>query len=249
MRSAEARQTRETMPRIWKEEWKTYKDVFDQFSERNLYKLILNKTIDGLDSPLSIGKEANLFTARKGEEVVVVKMYRLSTCDFNRMYEYLSADPRSLGVKRSHRQIIFAWAKREFRNLLLAREAGVSVPTPFVILFNILVMECVFSKNIVAQKLHEDTPKYPQLFFEELMSEMKKMHNAGLVHGDLSPFNILNADQHPVLIDWSQATTLENQNARDFLKRDVKNVCTYFRKLGVKCEEEKVLNEIISSHL
>jgi len=232
---------------IWKEEWKTYKDVFDQFSERNLYKLILNKTIDGLDSPLSIGKEANLFTARKGEDSVVVKMYRLSTCDFNRMYEYLSADPRSLRIQRSRRQVVFAWAKREYRNLLLAREAGISVPVPFVILFNILVMECVFSKNNVAQKLHEDPPKKPQSFFDEIITEMQKMHKANLVHGDLSPFNILNANQHPVIIDWSQATTLENQNAEEFLKRDVKNVCTYFRKLGLKLQEEDVLHKITSS--
>ncbi len=231
---------------IWKEEWKTYKDVFDQFSERNLYKLILNKTIDGLKSPLSIGKEANLFTARKGEELVVVKMYRLSTSDFNRMYEYLSADPRSLGIRRSRRQVIFAWAKREFRNLLLAREAGISVPTPFVILYNILIMECIFSKNNIAQKLNEDPPKKPQVFFDAVVNEMQKMHKACLVHGDLSPFNILNADQHPVIIDWSQATTLENSNAEEFLKRDVKNICTYFRKLSVKCVDEEVLKAIKS---
>jgi len=227
------------MPRIWKEEWKTYKAVFDQFSERNLHKLISNGTIDGLDSPLSIGKEANIFTAKKGDDTIVVKIYRVSNCDFNRMYDYLKYDPR-FEVKRSSRQIVFAWAQREYRNLLLAREANVSVPVPYTVLFNILIMECIFTGNQVAQKLINDQPKNPKKFFEEIIIELKKLRTAGLVHGDLSPFNILNADQHPVLIDWSAGTTKDNPNYEEYWQRDIKNVCTYFKKIGVKTDEEKV---------
>lgn len=228
------------MPRIWKEEWKTFKDVFDQFSERNLYKLISNRTIDGLDSPVSIGKEANIFTAKKGAEKVIVKLYRLSTCDFNRMYDYLKLDPR-FHVKPSKRQVIFAWAKREFRNLLFARESGVSVPVPHNVLYNILVMECVFSGNTLAQKLNQETPENPKKFFDELVGELVKMKKAGIVHADLSAFNILVADQHPVIIDWSAATTKENPNYVEYWERDIKNICTFFRKIGVKVEDKDIL--------
>jgi len=227
------------MARIWKEEWKTYKDVFDKFSEENIYKLISKRAIDGLDAPLSIGKESNVFTALKGSEKVIVKIYRLSTCDFKRMYDYLKSDPR-YNVKQSRRQIIFAWAKREYRNLLLARQADIAVPVPHEIRYNMLVMECVFSGDNIAQKIVHEPPKNAQEFFNELIEELKKMRKAGLVHGDLSPFNILNADQHPVIIDWSAATTKENPNYDEYWQRDIKNICTYFKKIGVKVEDEAV---------
>ncbi|MBI4016642.1 MAG: serine protein kinase RIO [Candidatus Aenigmarchaeota archaeon] len=228
------------MSRIWKEEWKTFKDVFDQFSERNLYKLISNRTIDGLDAPVSIGKEANIFTAKKGGESVIVKMYRLSTCDFNRMYDYLKLDPR-FHVKPSKRQVIFAWAKREFRNLLLARESGVSVPVAHCVLYNILIMDGIFSGNALAQKLIHEQLKNPKKFFDELVGELVKMRAANIVHADLSPFNILVSDQHPVMIDWSAATTKENPNYEEYWQRDVKNVCAFFRKIGVNADDKNIL--------
>ncbi len=231
------------MARIWKEEWKTYKDVFDKFSEENLYRLISNGTIDGLDAPLSIGKEANIFTAKRGDETMVVKMYRVSTCDFNRMYDYLKFDAR-FHVKQSKRQVIFAWAQREYRNLLLARNAGIAVPVPHAVRFNILVMECIFSGEHIAQKLTTDPPKNPKQFFAEVVGELKKLRNAGLVHADLSPFNILNADQHPVFIDWSAATTKDNPNYEEYWQRDIRNLCTFFRKLGVDADEQKLAQSL-----
>lgn len=232
------------MARIWKEEWKTYKDVFDQFSERNLYKLILNKTIDGLDSPVSIGKEANIFTAKKGEETLIVKMYRLSTCDFNRMYDNLKTDPRYMSVKPSKRQVIFAWAKREYRNLLLAREAGVSAPTPYTQLYNILIMECITFQDHAAPKLKDQTPKNPTAFYKELVDEVRKITKAKLVHGDLSPYNILNANEHPVIIDWSQAMPQTAPHADEYAKRDTKNLVKYFKKIGVDAKEEDFLTNV-----
>ena len=70
---------------------------------------------------------------------------------------------------------------------------------------------------------------------------MKNLHKAGLVHADLSPFNILNHNQEPVFIDFSQATPLTSSRAKEFLKRDIKNICTFFRKLKLKVDETQVL--------
>lgn len=229
------------MPRIWKEEWKTYKDVFDQFSDRNIHKLISNNTIDGLESPLSIGKEANIFTAKKADDTVILKIYRLSTCDFNRMYDYLKADPRYPSVKPNKRQIIFAWAKREYRNLLIAREAGVNVPVPHTQYYNILVMECITSEDHPAPKLKDKPPKKPVEFYKELVEEVQKITKAELVHGDLSPFNILNANEHPVIIDWSQAMPLTAPNMEEYARRDAKNLTRFFKKLGVNAKEQDFL--------
>ncbi|PIN69194.1 serine protein kinase RIO, partial [Candidatus Woesearchaeota archaeon CG11_big_fil_rev_8_21_14_0_20_43_8] len=74
-----------------KEKFKTYGDVFDNFTNRVLFKLMSQEHFEeDTLSPISIGKEANVFSAKtKDGEFVVVKIYRLETCDFTRMFEYI----------------------------------------------------------------------------------------------------------------------------------------------------------------
>ncbi len=232
------------MGHIWKEEFKTLNDVFDLFTERHLFKLISQGYFEGLESPISIGKEANIFTARTRDNTrLIVKIYRLSVCDFNKMYGCIRTDPRFSGIKRSRREVIFAWAQREYRNLLKAREIGVSVPTPIAVLHNILVMDCIGNENI-AHRLKDAVPKNLQKFFNEIVAQMKLLYKSGMVHGDLSPFNILNNDENAVIIDMSQATSLDDPNAADYLLRDVKNVCDFFRKHGLKVSDDVILKKI-----
>ena len=76
------------------------------------------------------------------------------------------------------------------------------------------------------------------------MANMKKLHKAGLVHADLSAFNILNNNEKPVFIDFSQCTTFESSRAKEYLDRDVRNICNFFRKLGLKLDEVKIKKEI-----
>ena len=154
------------MPKITREKFKTLKNVFDTFTERNIFKLISQGYFDGLESPIFIGKEANLFTAIKGKKKVVVKIYRLQTCDFNRMYDYIKYDPRFPNVRKQRRKTIFAWAQREYRNLLKAREAGIRVPTPITCMHNILVMEFIGNEE-PAPKLKDAVPKNAKKFFNE----------------------------------------------------------------------------------
>ena len=71
-----------------KEKFKTWGDVFDQFTQKTVYKLISRGHFEGLESPISIGKESNVFSAVKKDGTrVIAKIYRLETCDFNKMYE------------------------------------------------------------------------------------------------------------------------------------------------------------------
>lgn len=229
-----------------KEKFKTLKGVFDDFTERNIFKLISEGHFEGIESPLFIGKEANIFSAKKGDKKVAIKIYRLSTCDFKRMYEYIRSDPRFPAVRRQRRKVIFAWSRREYRNLLKARDAGVRVPTPIASLYNILVMEYIGSDG-PAQKLNNAIPENPKAFFNEVISNIKKLYKAGLVHADLSPFNILNNDEKPVFIDLSQATPIEDPNAKEYLERDVRNICNFFRKLGIKADPEEIFKKITAN--
>ena len=119
-----------------KDKFKTFKHVFDDFTERNLFKLSSKGYFDELESPIRMGKEANIFIAKKGDKKVIIKIYRLSTCDFFKMFEYIRPDPR-FKVEKNRRKVIFAWAKREYSNLLRSRSKGIRVPTPYGYLYNI----------------------------------------------------------------------------------------------------------------
>ncbi|MBI4149521.1 serine protein kinase RIO [Candidatus Woesearchaeota archaeon] len=224
---------------------KVMHNVFDEFTNRAIFKLISQGHFDGLQSPISIGKEANIFSAKKGQETVVVKIYRLESCDFNRMYDYIKLDPRYSTVHPSKRKIVFAWAQREYRNLLKAREAGVRVPKPITFLHHVLVMEHI-GKRQPAPKLKDAWPRHTKEFFQEVVEQMRKLHQAELVHADLSAFNILNDQERPVIIDMSQCTTLEDSRAAEYLQRDIKNVAVFFRKIGLDAREDGIRQRIIT---
>ncbi|MBL7051981.1 MAG: serine protein kinase RIO [Nanoarchaeota archaeon] len=210
-----------------------YENVFDQCTLRALFKLSSQGYFDEIESPISIGKESNVFTVLKGEERRVVKIYR-TAANFKKMQEYMKPDPRFSQVKGSKLTVIYAWARKEYRNLLKAREKGVIVPIPYAVYKNVLVMEYIDGK-----KLLHDRPKYPKKFYEKLIKEVKKLKTARLVHSDISEYNVLNFKEKPVLIDFSHAVDLRYPNVERFVKRDVKNMVRYFRRLGLKLDEEE----------
>lgn len=232
------------MVQLRKQERKTFEGALDHFTLKTLSDLISKGYFEqGSLIPVSTGKESKVFIGLKNDEKVIVKVYRLETCDFNRMYRYIADDPRFSGLKKKKRKIIFAWAQREYRNLMNAREADVSAPIPYAFKNNVLVMSFIGDEE-VAPKLSKQFPKNPKKFFEEVVKNAKKFYKHGFIHADLSAFNILNHRERPVFIDLSHATPVNNPNAEEYLRRDVKNVSNFFKKLGVKIDEEKVYEKI-----
>ena len=92
-----------------KEKFKVYKNVFDEFTLRTLFHLESKGHFleEGL-VPISIGKESNVFWGQGKAGEVVLKIYRLETCDFNRLYDYIKYDPRFLKLKKQRRKVILA---------------------------------------------------------------------------------------------------------------------------------------------
>ncbi|MFA5796950.1 MAG: RIO1 family regulatory kinase/ATPase [Candidatus Woesearchaeota archaeon] len=222
-----------------KEEWKVYGNVFSNHSEKLLFQFSSQGYFEELESAISVGKEANIFSARtKDGERIIAKMYRLENCNFNKMYDYLVLDPRYMAVSKRQRLIIFAWAQREYKNLLTARKA-IKVPKPIAFKDNIVLMEFIGHED-AAPQLKDSPPKEPKKFFEKVLKNMGKLYKGGLVHVDLSQFNILNLDEEPVFIDFSQSLPTDSSHAKLYLKRDIKNVCTYFRKFFPISEEDEI---------
>ena len=168
-----------------REDFKTKHGVFDSFTNRTLFKLITRGHFRGLESPINVGKESNVFSALTNDNTrVIVKIYRLETCDFNTMFSYIKDDPRYLQLKRKKRKIIFTWVQREYRNLIKAREAQVNVPIPLTFLNNVLVLEFIGKNDEIAPKLKDKIPKNKKDFFDKAVENIRKLYKAGLVHAD-----------------------------------------------------------------
>ncbi len=230
-----------------KQKYQAYENVFDESTLSGLHKLSGQGYFEDLKSPIKIGKEANVFTATKGDGLVVVKIYRKSD-NFKKMYDYMAPDPRFAGLKRNKVYVIYTWAKKEYRNLLRARSVGVKVPTPYAVYKNILVMEYIGGKQ-PAPQINRNFPAGPGIFYETLIKDIIKLYReAELVHGDLSEFNILNLDDKPVIIDLSHAVDLKYPNVKDLLRRDISIIVKYFKKLGVKLDEGKEFERCTSKN-
>lgn len=239
------------MPKISHERWKVWGNVFDGFTEQLLLKLISQGHFEGIQSPISIGKEANIFSAiKKDGTKIIVKIYRLESCNFNKMYDYIKQDVRYINLKKQRREVVFTWAQREYRNLRKAREIGIRVPTVYTIAKHIIIMEYI-GDDQPAQQAKNDLPNTNEKrkqFFETCIQYMHDLwYKAKLVHGDLSGYNILSYHDKPVFIDFSQGTSTESGDAIELLKRDVKNVVAFAKKVGVSYREEDVLEKVLKN--
>ena len=195
------------------ERFRTFKGVFDEFTQRNLFELHSRNYFEELLRPLFIGKESNVFLASKGKKWVIVKIYRVQNADFMGMYNYIKQDPRYEFLKKHRREIIFAWTQREYKNLLKAKEGKVRVPEAHIFMHNILIEEFIGEGETPALRLKDALPQNMEEFAEEVFRQMRLLYLAGLVHGDLSAFNILNHKEKPVLIDFSQGTVVKNSSS------------------------------------
>ncbi|WP_181685135.1 serine/threonine-protein kinase Rio1 [Halorhabdus salina] len=182
--------------------------------------------------------------SRDGHEVAV-KVYRINASDFKDMRGYLDGDPRFEGIGSDKKKVITAWVRKEFANLKRAQQAGVRVPNPIAVERNVLVMEYIATDaEGRAKRLNEVNIENPETAFEVLREYMRRLYDAGLVHGDLSEYNVVFHEGELVVIDLGQAVTVHSPNADDFLQRDCENVANFFAGEGVEVTAEELYNDI-----
>ena len=224
--------------------------AFDDATFAALYKLVQDGYVDAIGGPLSTGKEANVYNAlagersldmlRAGEEEVAMKVYRTRATNFQDMREYLIGDPRfeELGDKK---KIVMAWTRKELSNLERARKAGVRVPRPITVERNVLIMEYIGTEDSRAKRLTEVSIENPETAFEVVREYIRRLYTAGLVHGDLSEYNVLFYGGELVVIDVGQAVTIHHPNAEEFLERDCENVASFFSRQGMEITGDELL--------
>lgn len=219
--------------------------VFDERTLFAIYKLITKGVVKSVESEIKEGKESLVLSGKDKEgKWLALKVYRTNT-DFKTMWKYLVGDPRFTNVKKNRRSVIFNWCKREFKNLRIAFDAGVSCPQPIGFNENVLVISFIGDNGQLAPRLIDMKLENPEDAYNFILEDYEKLLKAGLIHTDLSAYNIL-IWEIPYLIDLSQAVPVKHQLAEEFLTRDMKNINDYFKKVGVKTIDEKELFEKFS---
>ena len=203
-----------------------------------LQALIDDGVIDAVLRPLKSGKEASVYVVRSHDEVRCAKVYKdMATRSFKQRTQYQegrkvrgSREARAVGKasKYGRKQQEVAWKNTEVDALYQLREAGVRVPKPHGYFHGVLVMELVTdAEGYSAPRLCEVELSAVQAlaFHAVLMRQVVRMLCCGLIHGDLSAFNVLVGPDGPVVIDFPQVVSAAGNNAaRTMLLRDVNNL-------------------------
>jgi len=224
---------------------KVRQDVFDEITLLSLYRLVHKGWITAIGGSISTGKEANVFFGERDETDLAIKIYRIRTANFNAMSGYIVGDRRFAGIKKTRKDIVFAWTRKEYSNLLRAHEAGLPVPRPLVWDRNILVMEFLGEDEHPFPQLRSADIDNPASAYQEILGFIGALYQkAGLVHADLSEYNILAGDRL-YIIDMGQAVLKDHPQAFPFLARDIANINRFFRSKCPLRDEKEIFSEVV----
>lgn len=208
---------------------------------KGLQPLIDEGIVDEVLRSLKSGKEASVYIVASGGRTLCAKVYKeANRRGFHKLAEYQegrkrrgSRDQRALNNRSRHGREVEeeAWKSAEVDALYQLAAAGVRVPQPHGVFDGVLLMEMVVDGDgHAAPRLNDVAPSPEQAreWHAFLMNQVVRMLCSGLVHGDLSEFNVLIDAHGPVIIDLPQAVSVSgNNNAFRMLARDVENITAY----------------------
>ncbi|MGI0078114.1 MAG: serine protein kinase RIO [Nitrososphaerales archaeon] len=227
------------------EERRVFEEVFDRKTLMSLYSLSNRGAFSYLNGVVSSGKESRVYWGVKEDKSnVAVKIYLVSSSDFKRRAQYVLGDPRFKRFRRDSRSVAELWARKEFTNLSQAYEAKASVPKPETFLENVLITEFVGENGVAAKKLVDIDVMKKDYF--EIIRQLKILYSkAGIVHGDMSEYNVFKFRKKIVLFDFGSAVSTLHPLAGEFLARDVANLNRFFQKRGfATLEIEKIITKV-----
>jgi RIO kinase 1 len=223
-----------------------------------LQRLIEEGVIDEVIRPLKSGKEAAVYVVRSGSEIRCAKVYKdVRERSFHQLAQYQegrrvrgSRQARAMGknTRYGRKEQETAWKNTEVDALYRLAAAGVRVPQPFGFFEGVLVMELVCdAEGHSAPRLGEIdlSPEEAREYHAFLIRQIVLMLCAGLIHGDLSEYNVLVDGNGPVIIDLPQAVDASaNNNALPMLIRDVRNMATSLGRAAPELLETDYANEM-----
>lgn len=223
-----------------------------------LLPLLEDGVIDEVIRPLMSGKEASVFVVRCGDDIRCAKVYKdANKRSFKQAVTYQEgrkvrnsrrARAMEKGSKYGKKQQEELWQNAEVDALYQLANAGVRVPRAFGCFDGVLLMELVMDEEgNVAPRLNDVamSPEQAREDHELVMRDIVRMLCAGIVHGDLSEFNVLVDDYGPVIIDLPQAVNpAANNSAKAMFERDVNNMTRYYANFAPDLLDTQYAKEI-----
>jgi RIO kinase 1 len=225
---------------------------------KGLQPLFDDGVIDEVIRPLKSGKEATVYIVRSGEQLRCAKVYRdMRQRSFQRRERYEegrksrgSREARAMGkhTRFGRRQQEHEWKNTEVDALYRLVAAGVRVPKPFGYFNDVLLMELVTdAAGDPAPRLGEVvlSPETAREYHDFLIRQIVRMLSLGLIHGDLSEFNVLLGSEGPVIIDLPQAVNAAGNNAAfEMLERDTNNIRSTLGRFAPELLETEFAREM-----
>ncbi|MFA5571718.1 MAG: serine/threonine protein kinase [Crenarchaeota archaeon] len=207
----------------------------------SIHALVKGNVMASFGNILGVGKEADVYDALTPQERrIAIKFHRIGRISFRQTR-------RKRGYIKEHSTWLYQShlaAEKEYQAMRKAFENGVSVPEPLTQNRHVIAMGMIEGGEL---SKYRDIGKEEKVLREILRNIKKTYLKAGLIHADLSEYNIiLQPDGHILIIDWPQAIKIDHKNARELLERDLKNVLNFFnRKFKVNLAIEEAYKYVV----
>ncbi|MFZ3059334.1 MAG: RIO1 family regulatory kinase/ATPase [Candidatus Methanoperedens sp.] len=218
-----------------------YRIYFEAYDLLALKAFVKRGSVNAIGYEIGVGKESVVFEAKGGiiDRQVIIKFHREGKMSFKKV----RIKREHIG-ERKHLSWLYAArlaAKREY-DALKTLYPEVSVPEPIDYNRHAIVMSIAKGGELAHTTIDE-----PDWYLDEILEQVRKTYRLGIIHGDLSEFNIFVNPEGCELIDWPQYITPSHANAAELLYRDIDNVLSFFsRKYRIKRDIREVINTIVT---